>query len=185
VIFLVIGIAGIAEGLFNVLFVIFIRQNLGGGASEFGWLTSAQAVGGLIGSLMIGWIGYRILPNRLAGALAVNGVLILLLVNLASFPAAMALILLAGIPIVAYSVAVDTLLQRYVADRYRGRVFGALATSAALFVLFGQAVASSLGDTFGAVSFLNLKGILDIVAGLLAFILLYGINESQPALQVD
>jgi MFS family permease len=185
VIFLVMGIAGIAEGLFNVLFVIFIRQNLGGGAPEFGWLTSAQAIGGLIGSLMIGWIGYRISPNRLAGALAVNGVLILLLVNLASFPAAIALILLAGIPIVAYSVAVDTLLQRYVPDRYRGRVFGALATSAALFVLFGQAIASSLGDTFGAVSFLNLKGILDIMAGLLAFILLYRISGPQPDLQVD
>jgi len=185
VIFLVIGIAGIAEGLFNVLFVIFIRQSLGGGAPEFGWLTSAQAVGGLIGSLMIGWIGYRILPNRLAGALAVNGVLILLLVNLASFPAAIALILLAGIPIVAYSVAVDTLLQRYVADRYRGRVFGTLATSAALFVLIGQAVASGFGDSIGAVSFLNLKGILDIMAGLLAFILLYGISGPQPDLQVD
>ena len=93
------------------------------------------------------------------------------------------MILLAGIPIVAYGVAVDTLLQRYVPDRYRGRVFGALATSAALFTLFGQAVASSLGDSIGAVPFLNLKGMLDIIAGLLAFILLYGINESQPDLQ--
>ena len=64
----------------------------------------------------------------------------------------------------AYSVAVDTLLQRYVADRYRGRVFGALATSAAIFVLFGQAVASGLGDSIGAVPFLNLKGVLDIIA---------------------
>ena len=185
VIFLVIGIAGIAEGLFNVLFVIFIRQNLGGGAPEFGWLTSAQAVGGLVGSLVIGWLGYRIRPNRLAGALVFNGLLILALVNLASFPLAVVLILLAGIPIVAYSVAVDTLLQRYVADRYRGRVFGALATSAALFTLFGQAVASSLGDSIGAVPFLNLKGILDIIAGLLAFILLYGINKSQLDLQAD
>ena len=180
VIFLVIGIAGIAEGLFNVLFVIFIRQNLGGGAPEFGWLTSAQAVGGLVGSLVIGWLGHHILPNRLAGALAFNGVLILALVNLASFPLALALILLAGIPIVAYAVAVDTLLQRYVPDRYRGRVFGALATRAALFTLFGQAIASRLGDSIGAVPFLNLKGTLDIIAGLLAFILLYRINEPQP-----
>ena len=183
VIFLVIGIAGIAEGLFNVLFVIFIRQSLGGGAPEFGWLTSAQAVGGLVGSLVIGWLGHRILPNRLTGALAFNGLMILALVNLASFPLALALILLAGIPIVAYAVAVDTLLQRYVPDRYRGRVFGALATSAALFTLLGQAVASRLGDSIGAVSFLNVKGMLDIIAGLLAFILLYRINEPQPDLQ--
>ncbi len=44
------------------------------------------------------------------------------------------------------------------------RICTVIMTSAALFVLFGQALASSLGDTFGAVSFLNLKGILDIIA---------------------
>ena len=185
VIFLVIGIAGIAEGFLNVMFVVFIRQNLGGGAPEFGWLTSAQAVGGLIGGLVIGWLGYRILPNRLAGALVFNGLLIVALVNLASFPFALILILLAGLPIVAYSVGVDTLLQRYVPDRYRGRVFGTLGTSMAIFLLLGQAVASSLGDSIGAVPFLNLKGILDIIAGLLAFIMLYRIHESHPELQVD
>ena len=180
VIFFVIGIAGIGEGLFNVMFVIFIRQNLGGGAPEFGWLTSAQAVGGLLGSLIIGWIGNRIWPNRMAGFLAVNGILIILLVNLASFPLAMALILLAGLPIVGYGVAMDTLLQRHVPDRYRGRVFGALGTSISLFVLFGQALASSFGDTFGVVPLLNVKGMLDIIAGLLAFILLYRVLEPQP-----
>jgi len=177
VIFLVIGIAAIAEGLFNVAFVIFVRQNLGGDALEFGWLTSAQAIGGLIGGLLIGWIGYRIQPNRLAGFLAVNGVLILMMVSLSSLPYALALLLLAGPPIVAYSVGVDTLLQRYVPDRYRGRVFGALGTSMAIFLLIGQGVASSLGDSLGIVPLLNVKGILDITAGLLAFILLYRIRE--------
>ena len=180
VIFLVIGIAGIAEGLFNVSFVIFVRQNLGGGALEFGWLTSAQAIGGLIGGLLIGWIGNRIQPNRLAGFLALNGALILIMVSLPSLPLAITLLLLAGLPIVAYSVGVDTLLQRYVPDRYRGRVFGALGTSMAIFLLFGQGLASGLGDRLGVVPLLNLKGILDIVAGSLAFTLLYRLREAQP-----
>src|SRR5919108_5528456 len=73
VIFLVIGISAIAEGLFNVSFVIFVRQNLGGGALEFGWLTSAQAIGGLIGGLLIGRLGHRIKANHLVGLLALNG----------------------------------------------------------------------------------------------------------------
>src|SRR5215208_2850755 len=38
VIGLVIAVAALAEGIFNVMFVIFIRQKLGGGALEFGWL---------------------------------------------------------------------------------------------------------------------------------------------------
>jgi len=180
VIFWVIGIAGIAEGLFNVSFVIFVRQNLGGDALEFGWLTSAQAIGGLIGGLLIGWIGNRMQPNRLAGALAVNGALILMMVSLPSLPLAITLLLLAGLPIVAYSVGVDTLLQRYVPDRYRGRVFGALGTSMAIFLLFGHGLASSLGDRLGVVPLLDLKGILDIVAGSLAFTLLYRLREAQP-----
>src|SRR5215208_3005635 len=140
VIFLMMGIAGIAEGFFNVMFVIFVRQKLGGGALEYGWLTSAQAIGGLIGGLIVGWIGHRIRANRLIGVLALNGVLILIIANLPSLPVALIAILLAGIPIVSYSVGRDTLLQRNVEDRYRGRVFGALGTSMAIFVLLGQAL---------------------------------------------
>ena len=185
VILLVIGIAGIAEGLFNVSFVIFIRQQLGGDALEFGWLTSAQAVGGLIGGMLIGWVGNRIRPNRMIGLLAVNGLLILILVNFPTLWLSIVMIFLAGLPIVGYSVAVDTLLQQHVDDRYRGRVFGALATSAAIFVLFGQGLASSVGDTFGIVPLLNLKGTLDILAGLLALILLYRIRVPRSDLQVD
>ena len=181
VIFLIMGIAGIAEGFFNVMFVIFVNRNLGGGALEFGWLTSVQASGGLLGGLVIGWIGHRIQPNRLTGLLAANGVLILLLVTLSSLPWAMVLILLAGIPIVGYSVGVDTLLQRHVADRFRGRVFGALGTSMAICVLLGQGWASLLGDRFGPVPLLMLKGILDITAGLLAFLLLYRVSNLQPS----
>ena len=172
-IFLVMGIAGIAEGLFNVMFVIFVSQNLGGGALEFGWLTSAQAIGGLLGGLVIGWIGHRIQPNRLTGLLALNGLLILLLVISASLPWAIVLILLAGLPIVGYSVGVHTLLQGHVPDRLRGRVFGALGTSMAICILLGQGWASLMGDQLGTVPLLMIKGILDILAGLLAFALLY------------
>ncbi|HEY3474873.1 MAG TPA: MFS transporter [Anaerolineales bacterium] len=178
--FVVMGIAGVAEGLFNVMFVIFIKDNLGGGALEFGWLTSVQAIGGLLGGLIIGWVGSRIRPNRLTGLLAANGVLILLMANFASLPSAMVLILLAGVPIVGFSVGVNTLVQEHVADRYRGRVFGALTTSMAIFMLLGQGCASFLGDRLGPVPLLSVKGMLDITAGLLAFIMLYRVNSPEP-----
>ena len=184
-IFLVMGIAGIAEGLFNVMFVIFVSENLRGGALEFGWLTSAQAIGGLIGGLAIGWIGYRLRPNRLTGLLAVNGVLILILVSLGSLPWAIVLILLAGLPIVGYSVGVDTLLQGSVPDGFRGRVFGALGTSMAICVLLGQGSASLLGDPLGTVPLLMIKGILDIAAGVLAFTLLYSVKGPLSAPEME
>jgi len=117
--------------------------------------------------------------------LAVNGLLILIIANFPSLWLSIAVIFLCGLPIVGYSVAVGTLLQQHVDDRYRGRVFGTLGTSAALFVLFGQGFASSLGDTFGTVLLLNLKGALDIIAGLLAFILLYRMNTVQSVSQLE
>lgn len=185
IIFVVLGVAGIAEGLFNVMFVIFVRQNLGGGALEFGWLTSAQAIGGLIGGLLIGWIGNRIQASRLTGLVAVNGVLILIMVNLSSFPFSLAALLLAGAPLVAASVGIDTLLQLHVADRFRGRVFGALGTSMSILVLLGQGLASLIGDRLGAVSLLTVKGMLDISAGLLVFILLYRVTNAPSGVDTD
>ena len=138
-----------------------------------------------MGGLAIGWIGYRFRPNRLTGLLALNGVLILILVSLASLPWAIALILLAGLPIVGFSVGVDTLLQGNIPDRFRGRVFGALGTSMAICVLLGQGSASLLGDQLGTVPLLMIKGILDIAAGLLAFTLLYNVNGSLSAPEME
>jgi MFS family permease len=180
VLFLVMALAGIGEGFFNVMFVIFIRKNLSGGALEFGWLTSAQAVGGLIGGLLIGWIGHRILPNRLTGMRTFNGFLILIMVSLSSLPVALGALLLAGIPLVCSSVGQDTLLQRYVEDRYRGRVFGALWTTISIFILFGQGISSLVGDRLGPVLLLSVKGAIDITAGFLAFVLLYNVSAPRP-----
>ena len=184
-IFLAMAIAGVAEGIFNVMFVIFIRQNLGGGALEFGWLTSAQAIGGLLGGLLIGWVGNHIKANRLVGLLAVNGLLIMTFVNLPALSIALVALLLAGIPIVGYSVSVNTLLQRYVPDLYRGRVFGALGTSMAVCLLLGQGFSSLAGDLLGTTLLLDLKGLLDITAGLLAFVLLYRVSDTQASSHAD
>lgn len=185
VIFLVMGIVGIAEGLFNVMFVIFVRQILGGEALEFGWLTSAQAVGGLGGSLLIGWVGHRVSPNRLVALLAVNGLLVLTLINFPSLPLALLLLFLAGAPITGYAVGIDTLLQKHVVSEYRGRVFGALGTSVAVFMLLGQGLASSVGDYIGVVVLLNLKGLLDLSAGFVALIWLNRVREAHPPPRSD
>jgi MFS family permease len=173
VIFLIMALAGLGEGFFNVMFVIFIRQNLKGGALEFGWLSSVQAVGGLVGGLLVGWLGNRVLPTRLTGLRAFNGLLILIMISLPTLPVALGALLLAGIPLVSSSVGVDTLLQYNIQDRYRGRVFGALWTSISIFILFGQGISSVLGDRVGPIGLLSLKGILDILAGLIGFLLLY------------
>jgi len=178
-IFATMGTAMIAEGFFLVLLVPFVKEVLHGGPQDFGWLASAQAVGGLIGSLFIGRVGKAVRPGIL---IPVSGVLFgladLALVNLPGhvpfpvLPVTLVAIGLAGIPIVGFFVGQQTLLQASVADAYRGRVFGAFGTTSALAILAGQAIGSVLGDRLGVVPTFTFAGLIDIIAACVAFVLL-------------
>lgn len=181
-IFAISIVSAIGEGIFNIMFVIFIRTVLNGGAMEFGWLSSGQAVGGIVGGLLVGRIGRRVPPNRLTPLLAFNGILILLLVHLPWLPLSMFFILLCGIPLIFVNVGVDTLLQKHVEGAFLGRVFGTLMTTMSLFILLGQGIATITGDQIGPVILVSVKGLLDISGGLLALWLLVKRNESANAI---
>ncbi|MDQ6602744.1 MAG: MFS transporter [Chloroflexota bacterium] len=178
-IFATAGTAMIAEGLFLVLLVPFTREVLHGGPQDFGWLASAQAIGGLIGSLFIGRVGKAVRPGIL---IPISGFLFglsdIALANLPGrgglppLPVALAAIGLAGAPVVGFFVGLQTLLQSSVTDAYRGRVFGTYATTVAFMTLVGQGIGSLLGDRLGVVFTFTLAGCFDILGGLAAFILL-------------
>jgi MFS family permease len=170
--FLVGSIASVAEGFFVVLFVAFVQKGLHGGALEFGWIMTSQAVGGVLSSAAIGRFGKTVMPSRLIGMIALNGILLLILFNLPSLPLALVIFVAAGIVVVGYSTGLFLLLQKSVDDRYRGRIFGAFGTTSALMLLLGQGLAGMLGDTIGVIPAINGKGILDILAGVVGLILL-------------
>ncbi|MCA1666563.1 MAG: MFS transporter [Thermomicrobia bacterium] len=178
-IFATAGTAMIAEGLFTVLIVPFVKDVLHGSPQDFGWLVSAQAIGGLIGSLFIGRIGKAVRPGIL---IPVSGFFFglsdLALATLPShsglppLPVALVAIAFAGAPVVGFFVGIQTLLQASVADAYRGRVFGAYATTVAFMTLIGQGVGSVLGDRLGIVPIFTFAGCFDILAAAVAFVLL-------------
>lgn len=170
--FLVVGIAGIGEGIYNVMYVVFVRAVLHGGALAFGWLSSAQAVGGLLGGLVIGHAGRRLTPRFLIALLAAVGLSTLVLIYFHTIPVALGVAVFAGIPAVGYSVGFTTLLQDATDDRYRGRIFGTYGTTWALLALVGQGIGSGLGDRLGSSILLAAEGVLDIIAGVLALALL-------------
>ncbi|MDQ2999118.1 MAG: MFS transporter, partial [Chloroflexota bacterium] len=181
--FIIIGVAMVAEGIINVLGFPWLKQVLHGDALTRGWMTSAQAVGGLIGGLLIGRVSRRVRPAYLIGLSGiVLGLVSLVLINVTALPidaslwlpVALLLKLLQGVPIMGLFVSVDTLLQQSVANRYRGRIFGAYGAISALTMLIGQAAASLLGDRVGLVPVLNWMGIMYFLAGLFALVLLRG-----------
>jgi MFS family permease len=139
---------------------------------EFGWIMTAQAVGGVLGSAIIGWGGKAVPPTRMIGLIGVNGGLLLILFALPSLTLALGIFVAAGIAVVGYGTSFFMLLQKSVDNQYRGRIFGAFGTTNALLVLLGQGLAGTLGDMIGVIPAISGKGILDMLAGIIGLILL-------------
>ena len=177
--FLVGAVTGLGEGVFAALFPPFVRIALDGGALELGWLMSAQAVGGVLGGLVVGFAAARLSPPRLLGLGAVLfGLTDLAIFLYPSFVQSMAvglaLFVLVGIPATGMLAGLQTLLQTSAEDRFRGRVFGALGTTQALLMLAGTLLGGALGDAIGVVPVLVVQGFAYVAAGILVLVLLSG-----------
>jgi MFS family permease len=173
--FLTMGPPMIGEGIILVLAVVYVKQVLHSDASVFGWLLSAQAVGGILGSMVIGRAGRALAPGRLIGLCGLaDGLLLLLIFNIPVVWIDLGLFALGGVPVVGFFVSVTTLLQEQAPDRYRGRVFGALGTTTALLTLLGMGLAAGLSDRVGIVPMLDVMGALYLAGGLVALVTLSG-----------
>lgn len=178
-VFIVVGITALGEGIIVVSLVPFVSTVLQGSALEFGSLASAQAIGGITAGLIIGRVSNRVKPVYLiAFGGIVNGLLLFGIFNGGALWVAIMLFVLAGFPIVALFVGINTLLQANVSDEFRGRVFGAYGTLVALIALIGQGTASLLNDRLGVVTILNFDAALYILAGLVALLLLRPLAQS-------
>jgi Na+/melibiose symporter-like transporter len=189
VLFGAFALSGLGEGVMGTMFVIWVKQVIHGTALQLGWFMSAQAVGGIIGGLIIGAAGSRILPHRLAwpGAICFA----LLDMALFSYPLLLSgvwlglvLIALVGIPAAAVRSSFTTLLQVSSPDAFRGRVFGALGTTLALAQLAGTLIAGLIGGIVGPIAMLNgFQGGSYLIAGLVLLALssnLAVLVRSQP-----
>lgn len=192
----VLALTSLGEGTFSVLLAPFVREVFAGGALELGWVLSAQAVGGVAGGLVIGWVGRCISPFKLLGF----GSLFIGLFDLAifnypallsaiwfsttwfsttrfsatPFPAlipALVLMVLVGVPASGFGAGYTTLVQTNVANKLLGRVFGTISTVSALTMLAGMAAAGVLGDLAGVVPVINTQGVVYVLAGVLVLVL--------------
>ncbi len=171
VVFVAISIASLGEGVMGTLFWVWVDEALDGGALESGWLMSAQAVGGLLGSFVIGNWAKGASPVRLLGWGAIGlGVIDLAIFN---YPAVipgvwlgMLLFAIAGVPATAAMTGFTTTIQTEAEDAFRGRVFGALSTANALLMIAGAALAGTVASRLGATTVLTVQSAALIVAGL-------------------
>ena len=110
------GLGGVAQGLFLVLFLVYVTQNLAAGDTGAGIIRGVQAIGGVLGGLVTGVLARRLGPRSLiGGGYIVFGLLSLLTWNLAPFTTALwvyaGLFIAMGLPGVTTATGEITLVQ--------------------------------------------------------------------------
>jgi len=167
--FAVMSVIMLAQGMINVLVVPFINDVLRGGAEELGYLVTAQGIGGLLGSVLIGRFGGRV-PSVWLIAFSTWSVGLGWFIIAHTAHLAIALVVggLSGVVGGGVFITIPTLLQYGIPDQYRGRIFGTLGMLQSLLLLVGMACASVLIDYVGVTLLFDIVGALTLLAGVIA-----------------
>ena len=172
-------------GPIEVLLPFAIRDNLGGGADDYGLALAAFGVGGAVGALAI---SSRRLPRRYLSAMLLLwglGALPLAAIGLAGALWVMGVALFAvGAAISAATVIWGTLLQRRVPDGLRGRVSSLDFFVSLALMPVSMAIAGPAGAAFGITAVFLVAG---IIPGFLAVaaILLPRLDRDEQAHPLD
>jgi MFS family permease len=167
------GLAGVAQGIFTVLFVLFVTRVLGGDGADVGLLRGVQAIGGLLGGVLVVGLASRLEAGRLLGV----SLLVFAAVDLAIWNGPvlttadwlyLGLFVAAGVPGVGVLTGLTSLVQERTAEAYLGRVFATYLGSFNGLMALGMLLAGLLGDTLGVVAVLNAQAGLGLLAGLIA-----------------
>jgi MFS family permease len=163
-------ITGIGEGVFGTLVAPFVVSVLHGNGPDYGYFSSVQAIGGVIGGVFVAsrarhWNPVRVLP----AASVVFGALDLVLFNYPLFipgiGLAFVLLVLIGLPASAVGASFTSLQQSAVSDSHRGRYISLSQTTSLVAMTGGLLLAGFLGGPWGVIPLLEIQGLAYVVAG--------------------
>ncbi len=186
VVLVFLAATGVGEAIMGTLFAPFVHDLLAADAGVFGLVVSAQAVGGIVGGVVVSLVGHRFRSRTLFGWGAVGfGLLDLVLflypVVVARFadttpPAwpAMVIIAAVGLPGAALVAGFMTTLQDHTSDRVRGRVFGTVMAAQNATMLGATLLAGLAADAVGIVPLLSAQGLLYALGGVVVLVALRG-----------
>ena len=174
----VVGLTAIAQGLFIVLFVVFVARTLHGTAAENGVLRGVQAIGAIGGGLLLARTR-NVRPGRLTGsACLVFGAIALTVWNIPHLttwePVYVALFIAVGVPSIGMTSGLMSALQMATVDGERGRVFAAVGAVFSAGQAVGMLTAGLLGDHVGIAWLLDAQGLLLVLSGVAALLWLNG-----------
>lgn len=159
-------VAGFMFGGVSVLTVILAVDRLGAGEEATGFLNAAIGVGGVLGAVASGAIVLRanLAPPLLVGAAVLGGgFVVLAFAELLSFSMLAMAVIAAGALLAG--VVGETVFQRVIPDRIRGRTLGIWMTLSTLMYAAGAFLTPILVTTVGFEPILGIGGVAIIAAG--------------------
>ena len=166
-------VGAVAQGLFLVLFVLFVLRLLGAGDQVVGLLRGVQAIGGVLGGLVVAASAKRIGARGLTiCGLAAFGVVSLLTWNSPAITDRTwwyaALFIAVGVPATAATTGLLTGTQRAAPPRVLGRVLSLLGVTEALGQGTGILLAGMLSSSVSLTLLLDAQASLYLACALVA-----------------
>jgi len=176
---LVAFMSQVAQGLFVVLFILFVAQRLHGGSAEIGLLRGVQAIGAIAGGIALTMLARAVSPGALtAWAATTFAVIDLVLWNGPTVTTVtwlyVLLFILIGVPGILLATGMISTLQAAAVDRTRGRVFSVYGLACNAGQAIGMLAGGLLTVPLGLLSLLNIQATLYLVTGAIAGIWLRG-----------
>jgi predicted MFS family arabinose efflux permease len=170
-------VAAVAQGVFLVLFVVYVVSVLRASDAEVGLLRGVQAIGGILGGLLVGILIRRLSTRVLVGyGFLLFGALALVTWNFSPISTASAFyvgfFIAMGIPGVATMAGLITIVQTVSPPNAIGRVIATMQTAMQAAQGIGLLAAGLLADRLGVVAVLDGQATLYLVCGVLALVLL-------------
>ncbi|MGJ6963128.1 MFS transporter [Streptosporangium sp. G11] len=168
----VLGLLALAQGLFVILFLLFVTGPLGAGESEAGLLRGVQAVGGLLGGALTGYLARKLDVRRLtAFSLLAFGLVSLAIWNSPALTTAIwfyaGLFTLSGAPSVWVMAGWLSVAQQATPDELRGRVMSAMFALSDGLQALGLMLAGVLAGLLPMPVLLNGQAVVFFLAALL------------------
>ncbi len=179
------ALLSVAQGMFVVLFVVFVLRQLGGEAGEVGLLRGVQAVGGIAGGVVLGAVAGRFAPRTLVAAGCFGfGAVCLVIWNgpalTTATPPYLVLFAVVGVPIAAAMAGLTTVLLGGTPDEFRGRVMSTLVVADASAQAAGTLLAGALIGVVGLLPLLQAHAGLGLAAGVVALVALRAADRPVP-----
>lgn len=170
-----LALMSLGQGMFLVLFVLFVTRTLHGGDADVGLLRGIQAIGGFGAALLIAAVANRISAVRMMGlGILTLGLCSALIYNLSSLTTAfwlyVVLFALVGAPAVVAGAGALTAVQLRVSDDQAGRVLAAVFAGMAGLQTIGALVAGFLDGVVGLTVLLDVQAGMLVAAGVAALV---------------